>query len=311
MRSDQEQEEEVIAESGRPPRRRSALLMGMVCVLGVLLGLAVVFFFAGPARKTEKTTTSSVPQTQVPAQEGSSAEKEEAGPSQGPGPAPPSGPQEKPPEEQLIAEIESAATQGRSPQEEAYRQPPQMPFVALPAGGDTVDLQSLVFPPLPYCIYTGAYRELQEAETTRSELESNYMGAHIVPAEVSGNVAQSLFGVTQDGTWYRVLTGHFGSKEEARRTLGLMMEELPGYQPEIMRFPYALECGRFLATEEAHSLAERLDRENFFPYTQTYPTSEGKTITRILVGCFFSEQGAEGQQQALNEKNFSCQIVER
>jgi len=311
IRSDHEQEEEETAESGRPPRRRSALLLGLVGVLGILLGLAVVFFFAGPSRKSEKTTTSSTPQTQVPAREGSLAEKSDSGPSPGLGPTAPSADQEKLSAEQLIAEIEAAANQGKSSPEEASRHASQMPFVALPADGDPIDLQSLVFPPLPYCIYAGAYRELQEAETTRSELESNYMAAYILPVEVSGNVGQSLFGVTQDGTWYRVLTGHFGSKEEARKTLGVMMEELPGYQPEILRFPYALECGRFLVTEEARLLAERLDRERLFPYAQTYPTSEGMTVTRILVGCFFSEQGATGQQQDLNEKNFSCEIVER
>jgi hypothetical protein len=181
----------------------------------------------------------------------------------------------------------------------------------LPPNADDFDLEGLVFPQLPYCIYTGAYKDPLEASTTWSELDSNYLDAYIVPVEVKGNVAQSLFGVTKDGTWYRVMTGHFSSKEEARKTLGVMMVELPGYQPEIMRFPYAVDCGRFLLPEEARMITERLDQAGFFPYTQKFPTSEDTTVTRVLVGCFFSKAGAEGQKQLLEEQAFPCEIVER
>ena len=90
-----------------------------------------------------------------------------------------------------------------------------------------------------------------------------------------------------------------------------MMDELPGYQPEIMRFPYALECGRVLAPEQAHQLTNRLDQEGIFHYTQTYPTSDGGALHRILVGCYFSEQGARDRKRQLDRQGFSCGIVER
>jgi hypothetical protein len=186
-----------------------------------------------------------------------------------------------------------------------------MPLITLPSNPDNFDLEKIVLPPLPYCIYTDAYKNLKEAATTRSELDSNYLAAYIVPVEIKGNVAQSLFGVTQDGLWYRVMTGHFASKSEARKTLAVMMKELPGYQPEIMRFPYALECGRFLAPEEVRKLSDRLDQKGVFHYTQDYPTSEGKTFTRILVGCYFSERGAKAEAGRLQEKGFDCRVVER
>jgi hypothetical protein len=187
----------------------------------------------------------------------------------------------------------------------------RLPVITLPPEADRFDLESLRFPALPYCIYTGAHQDLQEAETTKSELESNYLSAYVVPVEVNGNVAQSLFGVTKDGTWFGVMTGHFGSKEEARNTLGLMMKELPGYQPEIMRFPYALECGRFLVPEEARALAEQLGQASLFPYTQTYPTNDGRTLTRVFTGCYFSEPYAKAQELLQEGKGFSCQVVER
>ncbi len=186
-----------------------------------------------------------------------------------------------------------------------------MPLITLPSNPDSLDLENIVLPPLPYCIYTGAYKDIKEAATTQSELDSNYLAAYIVPVEIKGNVAQSLFGVTQDGLWYRVLTGHFASKSEARKTLAVMMKELPGYQPEILRFPYALECGRFLVPEEARKLSEKLDQKGVFHYTQDYPTSGGKTLTRILVGCYFSKQGANAETVRLQGQGFDCRVVER
>jgi cell division septation protein DedD len=78
-----------------------------------------------------------------------------------------------------------------------------------------------------------------------------------------------------------------------------------------MRFPYAIECGRFLVPEEARMVTERLDQAGFFPYSQTFPTSDDRTLTRILVGCYFSMPRAEGQKQLLEGEEFPCEIVER
>jgi cell division protein FtsN len=267
-------------------------LLGVVGLIGI--GLVVYFFSLGP--KGEQETTPSRQQAEAPHRDGSSAEKPDlAEPSE---PAPSSEPKSTAHQRQLFP------GEGSNP-------PSRLPVITLPANADRLDLENLVFPPLPYCIYTGAYRDLQEADTTRSELDSNYLAAHIVPIEIEGNVAHSLFGVSTNGTWYGVMTGHFTSKEEARQTLGMMMNELPGYQPEILKFPYALECGRFLVTEEAHGLDKRLSQASFFPYAQVYPTSDGRTITRIMVGCFFSKAGAQAQNQHLEKAGFSCEVVER
>jgi hypothetical protein len=261
-------------------------------VLGI--GVIVYFFFLGP-KGDEKT----VP----PGQQAEAPDREESS-TQQPSPA-------QPLEFSSSSKVNAKSHQRQALPDESSTHLSRLPVITLPADADSFDLANLAFPPLPYCIYTGAYKDLQEADTTRSELDSNYLSAHITPIEVKGNVAHSLFGVTQDGTWYGVMTGHFSSKQDARKTLGLMMEELPGYQPEILRFPFALECGRFLVPEEANELGERLSQASFFPYAQIYPRSDGGTITRILVGCYFSEPGAQAQKQPLEEKGFSCQVVER
>ncbi len=204
----------------------------------------------------------------------------------------------------------SHASHGTNPERESSG-PPGMPVLSMAEDADSYELENLHLPPMPYCIYTDAYKDFEEAAMTQSELDSNYLPAYVVPVEIEGNIAQSLFGVTQDGLWYRVLTGHFGSKEEARETLRVMMEELPGYQPEIMRFQYTVECGRFLEPAEARSLSEKLDRENVFHYKQTFPTSDGRSLARILVGCHFSKKGAEETLARLREKGFSCVVSER
>lgn len=279
---DQELEEEDLPKPGRPPRNRSLLLLGVAVLVGIVIAL-IVFFFMGSPKETD--TASRQPD---PAQTASIGESGEI----------PAGTQATATPEQASAD------------EESYR-PSGAPVISLPVDADSFELEAVLLPPLPYCIFVGAYKDFQEAATTQSELDSNYLAAYISPVEIKGKVAQSLFGVTQDGVWYRVLTGHFGSKEAARKTLAVMMEELPGYQPEILRFQYTLECGRFLAPDQAHELSERLDQEGVFHYTQKYPTSDSKTLTRVLVGCFFSKNGAEDQAGSLQDKGFSCQLTER
>jgi hypothetical protein len=254
--------------------------------MGILVGLVVVFFLVSPKK------------TEAPSPEAASGQRADPAQVSAPGQQPLSG--------SGVATDEEGTHLG-----EADDSRVSMPVITVPPEADHFDLEGLFFPPLPYSIYTGAYRTLKEAGTTLSELDSNYLAAYIVPVEVSGNVAQSLFGVTQDGTWYRVLTGHFGTKEDARKTLGLMMKELPGYQPEIMRFRFAVECGRFLDFEEARQLTNRLDQEGIFHYTQRYPTSDGRAVLRIMVGCYFSEQGARDRKQRLEGQGFSCGIAER
>jgi hypothetical protein len=257
--------------------------VGVAVLVGIVIAV-IVFFFVGSPKETDKAS----PQQPNPTQATSSEESGEI----------PAGTQAK------------AVPEQASSDEESYR-PSGVPVISLPTDADTFELEAILLPPLPYCIFVGAYKDFQEAAMTQSELDSNYLAAYIVPVEIHGNVAQSLFGVTQDGLWYRVLTGHFSSKEAARKTLAVMMEELPGYQPEILRFPYTLECGRFLVPEQARELSERLDQEGVFHYTQKYPTSDGKTLTRVLVGCFFSKKGAEDLAKPLQGKGFTCQLTER
>jgi len=179
--------------------------------------------------------------------------------------------------------------------------------IPIPPDADDTFLTQLALPPLPYSIYMGAHKSIEEAKTTQREHVSNYLPCFIVPVEVRGEIGQSLFGVTQEGLWYAVLIGHFPSKDRARKTLGRMMQERTEGQPEIMQFPYALDCGRTLEENRALQMVENLSQAGFFPYTLDYPLEDGRTLTRILVGCHFSEQGALATGALLEQKGFlSC-----
>jgi hypothetical protein len=180
-----------------------------------------------------------------------------------------------------------------------------MPTVEIPPDADDSTIQQLRLTPLPYSIYIGAYKTLEEAQTTQRELISDYLPSYLVPIEVRGEVAQSLFGVTQDGSWYSVLVGHFTSKDEARKTLSRMMKGGAEGQPEIMQFPYALECARTLVDAEAAKTVEALSQAGLFPYTQTYRVQDGRTLTRVLLGCHFSEKGATDQKSLMDKKEVS------
>jgi hypothetical protein len=272
--------------------------VGLIVCVGIVIAL-ILYFITG-------TKDSGITARQEPSvRESESTLPPDAGqtPASGHGGASPSGSPGR--------KAEGTTHRERTPYDANPHRRPALPMVSLPPDADSFDLGSVVLPHLPYCIYAGAHKDFLEAATTQSELDSNYLPAYIVPVDIKGNVAQSLFGVTQDGLWYRVMTGHFSSKEDARKTLAIMMEELPGYQPEIMRFPYTLECGRFLSQEEARDLSELLDKKDVFHYTQTYPTSDGTSLTRVLVGCFFSERGAEDEARRLEDKGLSCTLTDR
>ncbi len=205
---------------------------------------------------------------------------------------------------------DAAVPQVRLPNKNATVMP-SMPIITLPPGMRMEELEFLKIPPLPYSIFNDIYRTVKESETTQRELLIHFFQSYIVPVDITGNIAQSLYGVSQDGMWFCIFIGHFPTKNLTRDFLGMLMDERPDDQPEIMKFTYAAECGRFLDPEAAKQLQENLHRDGFYPYTQLYPTNDGKSLARIMVGCFFSEQGAQSQKNHLADRGYSCKVAER
>ena len=183
--------------------------------------------------------------------------------------------------------------------------------IELPPEATIADLENITLPLRPYSIYANIHNNLQEAHLSLRELLSHQLSAYIVPVNIKGNVAQSLFGVTQDGKWYRILVGYYNTKKSARKTLHAMMEKLPNYHLEIMKYAYTIECGRFLTKEKGEDLYKQLSEGEFFPYSQSYLTQNEKVIWRIMVGCFFSSQGAQILIDQLEEQGYSCKITKR
>jgi len=181
----------------------------------------------------------------------------------------------------------------------------------LPQELDFTDLENLELPPTPYSIYINAYKGIQDAKVAVRELASKNLFAYIIPVDIQENVGQSLYGVTQNGRWYRVFIGNYPDKKDARKTLAQVAEKAPTFQPEILPFDYALECGLFTTQEEAQELFTNLTENEFYPYLQIFQTPEGNSLWRILVGCFFSNQGAQTQKSQLEMEDYYCRIVAR
>lgn len=205
-----------------------------------------------------------------------------------------------------------------SPTEQPAVAPPAMPpeeedlpVLSLPDPATTEALGRLALPPRPYTIYVGSVRDLPEAEATLREFRAHGLAAYLSPVDVRGPVAQSLYGVSQDGLWYRILVGSYTSPQSARKTLKFIMEKLSTYQPEILKFPYALECARVLDPSEADKTASVLAARGLFPYVQTWRADQERTLHRILLGCHFSRAAATSSQRELEGKSISCRAVER
>jgi len=183
----------------------------------------------------------------------------------------------------------------------------------IPPDPDEEMLKEIILPGFPYSVYFSAYLNLKETKITQRELLHNNLPAYIIPIEVVGDVAQSLFGVSQNGVWYCLLVGHFSTKDGAREMLDKVLEEQPDAHPEIFGFPYALECGRTMDQEKAKTLNGALRENGFFPYIQTYPASNERTLFRTMISCYFSRQfeGAQSKREQLSRKGFSCNMMGR
>ncbi len=184
-------------------------------------------------------------------------------------------------------------------------------IIPLTPEGESIDLENIIFPLLPYSINANIHNTLQEAFLTKREISSHNLPVYIVPVQIEGNVAQSLFSVTQDGKWFQILIGNFSTKKSTRETLRFMVEKLPNYHLEIMKYDYTVECGRFLVKEEAEKLIDELIENGFSPYSHTYLTQNEITIWRVMTGCFFSSRGAQAQKDQLEKKGYTGKIVKR
>ncbi len=242
------------------------------------------------------------------------------GSSAGPGQSGPEPPPPKPPEPQAEAPSVPAlpSETPASPSEQPAESPPlarpedeQIPVLSLPDPPTADALGRLALPPRPYSIYVGSARELTDAEATLREFRARGLPAYLSPVNVRGPVAQSLYGVSQDGLWYRILVGSYTSPESARKILKFIMEKLSTYQPEILKFPYALECARALDPSRAEETASALAARGLFPYVQTWRVESGGTLHRVLVGCHFSRAAAATLQRELEAKGLSCRCAER
>ena len=287
---------------GSSPRKNSGLIIILAVLLAVIFLVIGIFrLISSPDPADSKKSGASTQEADVPAvtqhpgDNTTASSREDTHPSK----------------------VAHAVPEGRetlppsATETEAHPSQPTPPASSDPHEDLIADFEELSVPPLPYSIYYGAFETTEEARTTVRELESHGIPAYISPVTIQGSMARSMYAVSKDGTWYRVLVGHFASKEEARKTLGRLLEATPDAVPEIMRYDYALECGRFVDAAEAAARMTSLQQHGFLPYMQTCPAVGDKTLKRILLGCFFSSRGAQISKERAMQQGFDCTVVER
>jgi len=107
----------------------------------------------------------------------------------------------------------------------------------------------------------------------------------------------------QKGLWYRVFVGHFKDIPEVER-----FAQAHGLkEPEYKRTEYANLVGVYSRAGEAARQMERLFHLDYAPYA--IKDHEGKT--RLLVGAYVTEKGAEKQSEELKSDGIESRVVKR
>ena len=115
---------------------------------------------------------------------------------------------------------------------------------------------------------------------------------YIVRSEVQGK-----------GAWWRVLTGLYGSADEAGRAIRAL--GLP--DAVVVRTPFANRLGIFPSEAAAAEAAARVKARGYFPYS--IRGSDGSV--ELVVGAFLAEIEAEKLQRELKAQGIAAEVIRR
>jgi hypothetical protein len=222
-------------------------------------------------------------------------------------PAPPSGPQRRQDAVDRQTEnganlIASAATEavkhpatvvravdpGAAPSEPSGEKSAETPLAA----GELKELEIDGTGRFPYALLLSSFRAPARAERALAIYREKGIAAYPVEVDLGEN-----------GTWYRVFTGHFSNEADAASAA----EMLPVEGAAVKKTRYANRIGADLPASEAREQALHLESLGFFPYT--IPTAEGRAD--LFVGAFLTQKGAEDQHARLRAGGVQNRIVER
>jgi len=144
----------------------------------------------------------------------------------------------------------------------------------------------------PYSLYLGSFKTLELAKRAVDSYRKKGLDPYWARVEFE-----------QKGLWFRVFAGHFRDVNEVER-----FAQAHGLkEPEFKRTEYANLVGVYSEASEAAPQMERLFHLNYTPYT----IKDHKGKTRLLVGAYVTEEGAERQSEDLKSDGIESRVVKR
>jgi polysaccharide biosynthesis transport protein len=152
------------------------------------------------------------------------------------------------------------------------------------------DKASLSF---PYALYLGSASAQSPDRAKEGMSRYRRKGIEVYWAEVE----------LGKGTWYRIYTGWFSSREEAEKH----KEQMGLKKAEVKEVPYGNLIGAYGSSREARQRMEGLKALGFWPYVVEEPSG----TYRVLIGAFYDQERARRQQAELRSKGIESEIVRR
>jgi succinoglycan biosynthesis transport protein ExoP len=150
----------------------------------------------------------------------------------------------------------------------------------------------VVLSPSPFSLYLGSFNSLDQARRAVSAYSEKGISPYWVKVDLG-----------EKGLWWRVFAGQFKNLEEAEK----FRDEKGLTEAVPKETAYAVLTGVFAESGKVQAARETLEGLGYAPYT--LPRGDGKT--RLLVGAYITEEGAEQEAGDLKRKGIEGTVVKR
>ena len=144
----------------------------------------------------------------------------------------------------------------------------------------------------PYSVYFGSYKRVDSAQEVISGCQEKGLSPYWVKVDLG-----------EKGVWYRVLAGHFQTKDEVKTYI----EKNQITEGESMHVPYANLIGHYHSDEELREKKLSLSELGYSPYVIT--EDDGESL--LLTGAFYNKADVEKEHIELASKGIQAQVVRR
>ncbi|RPJ75147.1 MAG: SPOR domain-containing protein, partial [Desulfobacteraceae bacterium] len=164
--------------------------------------------------------------------------------------------------------------------------PPPAP---LPAPTPTIAASST---PLPFSLLLSSCRDKANAAAALPQFRRAGVSPHIVRTAVKGK-----------GEWWRVMSGSYGSTEEA-----VQAKKALGFNDAVVvRTPFAALIGEYPSEKAAADAAAHASAKGVFPYFIPRPAG----AVGLVAGAYLTQAEAESLQRELKTQGVATKIVRR